>query len=783
LSVSNKTIDKLEFSKILEFIAVYAHTELGKSEILATKPFDKIEEAVKSGNLITEAKNLVIDNYFPPLVYLPDLHLDISKTGIEGILIPTKSILGILTLSEVSRNLYQYLKNNAENSQLFNVFAHGLFVDKNFEVNIKNILTEDGEVRDSASKELRVIRESIIEKQENLRKLVGKILKKLSDSSLVQEEYTTQREGRVVIPIKAEHKRHVRGFIHSESSTGQTVYIEPEETLELNNEIMSLVFAEKREIERILKQLCDYIGTYRNSLQNSLTIISNLDAVFAKAQYSIEILGCFPDFKAHKGFQIINGKHPFLLKKLGMNKTIPMNLNIKNDKIIVITGPNAGGKTVVLKTIGLLTLMFKSGLHIPVDADSNFLWFENILIDIGDQQSLEDDLSTFSSHLFNLKNILDVADSSSLVLLDELGTGTDPIEGSAISTGVLFELKKRNCTVLSTTHHSNLKILAGTTSGFQNSSMLFDTEIFMPTYIFTQGLPGASYAFEIAKRIGLNGELLEASKDYLETGKTKLEEILFSLEEKSNDLKEKLNKYEIENSRLSGLTTLYSKKISSLEKDKKEIIKHAKDEASLLLKEVNKKIENAVKNIREANADRIVVKSEREQLEKLKQNIFNKIGNADVLDKKTQGFNIGDFVSIIDTKTMGEIFSIYQDRAIIASGNIKIQAKLDSLIPAKRNNKSEDTSVYNFNSQSMIGLRLDIRGEKPEEAEFEVIKYLDDAYSQNLNVVEILHGKGNGVLKKMVHEVLKKHDFVSNYYFAKVEYGGEGITIVEFRQE
>jgi DNA mismatch repair protein MutS2 len=783
LPVNKIAIDKLELSKILDYIAIYANTELGKSEVLATKPFDKTEDAVYSGTLITEAKNLIINNSLPPFVYLSDLRNDISKTSIEGVSIPTKSILGILTLSELSRNLFKYLKNNAEQTKLFQTFAGDLFVDKNFESNIRNILTDEGEIKDSASKELRLIRDSIIEKQENLRRLVGKILKKLSESFLVQEEYTTQRDGRVVIPIKAEHKRHVRGFIHSESSTGQTVYIEPEETLELNNEIMSLVFAEKREIDRILRQLCDYIGKHKNELQKSLRAISKLDAVFAKAQYSIEIMGNFPSVESDKGFQIINGRHPFLLKKLGINKTIPLNLNIKEDKIIVITGPNAGGKTVVLKTIGLLTLMFKSGLHISADPDSNILWFDKILIDIGDQQSLEDDLSTFSSHLLNIKNILDVADSDSLVLLDELGTGTDPIEGSAIATGVLFELRKRNCTVLSTTHHSNLKILAGTTSGFQNSSMLFDTEKFLPTYVFTQGLPGASYAFEIAKRIGLKNELLEESKKYLEAGKSRIEEILFSLEEKSNDLKEKLNKYEIENTRLSALANLYNKKISSLEKDKKEIIKKAKDEASLLLKEVNRKIEIAIKNIRESNADKSIVKKERGQLEKLKENILEKIITANDSKENTHEFKVGDFVSIIDTQTSGEIFALNQDKAIISAGNIKIQAKLNSLIPAKKNKMTDNKSIFNFNTGSTIGLRFDIRGKKSEEAEFEVIKYLDDAYTQNLNTVEILHGKGNGVLKKMVQEILKNNENVNKFYFAKVEFGGEGITVVEFRQE
>jgi len=444
----------------------------------------------------------------------------------------------------------------------------------------------------------------------------------------------------------------------------------------------------------------------------------------------------------------------------------------------LITGPNAGGKTVVLKTVGLLTLMFMCGLHIPVSPDSNFIWFDKILIDIGDQQSLEDDLSTFSSHLFNLREILNLADSKSLVLLDELGTGTDPYEGSAIAIGILEELNLRKTFVLATTHHSNLKILAANTKGFQNSSMLFDTDKFIPTYIFTQGLPGASYAFEIAKRVGIPENILAKSKLNLASEKTKLEEVLFSLEQKSNELKDKLMKYEIENARLEGLTNLYSNQISKLEKDKKEIIRKAKQEAELLLKEVNSKIENAIKQIRESKADKVVIKVQREEIEKIKESVHNKI--VENSPQHITEFQVGDFVKIRDSQTIGEILSISGQKAVLLSGSIKLNAKISHLELTRKPKVNFENYKSQFQTFSDIGLRLDIRGKKPEEAEFEVIKYLDEAYN-NLNMVEILHGKGNGVLKKLVHEILKKSDFVKNYYFAKVEFGGEGITIVEFK--
>jgi len=305
--------------------------------------------------------------------------------------------------------------------------------------------------------------------------------------------------------------------------------------------------------------------------------------------------------------------------------------------------------------------------------------------------------------------------------------------------------------------------------------MLFDTDKFIPTYIFTQGLPGASYAFEIAKRVGIPENILAKSKLNLASEKTKLEEVLFSLEQKSNELKDKLMKYEIENARLEGLTNLYSNQISKLEKDKKEIIRKAKQEAELLLKEVNSKIENAIKQIRESKADKVVIKVQREEIEKIKESVHNKI--VENSPQHITEFQVGDFVKIRDSQTIGEILSISGQKAVLLSGSIKLNAKISHLELTRKPKVNFENYKSQFQTFSDIGLRLDIRGKKPEEAEFEVIKYLDEAYN-NLNMVEILHGKGNGVLKKLVHEILKKSDFVKNYYFAKVEFGGEGITIV-----
>ncbi len=781
--ITNKALDQLEYFKVLEYIKRYAVTENGKEQVILSKPSLDLTEVILEGNLVEAAKETLISADYPPIDYVPNLSEALAKSRIQGGLINVNDIRDILKLAQISRRLLQFLKNNSEAELIKEKYAEGFFVDKVFENHIEKVFTPEGEIADSASSELRAIRKDIREKSDSLRKTVNKILKKLSESYLVQEEYITQRDGRIVVPVKSEHKRHVRGFIHSESATGQTVYIEPEETLELNNEILSLHFAEKREIDRILKNLTKLIGEKSFELKRSLETLSAIDSIFARARYSIEIIGAFPSFEKNKSFEILDGRHPILIKKMGREKAVPLNLKVDKNNILLITGPNAGGKTVVLKTVGLLCALVQSGIHIPVSADSNFLLFDNILMDIGDQQSIEEDLSTFSSHLSNINSILKNTDESSLVLLDEIGTGTDPSEGSALAAAVLLKLQSIGSIVLATTHHGSLKILANSRSGFENASMEFDLENLEPTYKFHQGLPGSSYAFEVASRIGFDDDFLKSAEEYLDTDKNKIEKFLVELETKSRNYQEKLNKLEIENTRLKGLANLYEEKISKLETQKKEILADAKIKAESYLYDVNKKIESAIKNIKESNASREVIKSEKSSIEELKKKTEELVKEIETAEEKNIGdWEIGDYAMIKDTTTAGTIIEIDREkkRALLNTGSIKLQVKLSSLASAKKPKEKADYTTK-FYSPQIESLNLDIRGKKPEEAEYEVIRFLDDAFAASANRVEILHGKGTGALKATVHSILKKHEHVKNYYFAKLEFGGEGITIVELK--
>ncbi len=778
--VKKDVFEKLEYQKVLQYISKYCSTEKGREELLNQLPYDDPEKIKKEGSFLEDARNLLIQNRPPQLGAISDISSDLYKCKIEGTVLNRDRILQIMQLSVESRNFFNYLKNNSKTSpNIFNAFREQFFFDKILEHHIKNVFNENGEIKDSASAKLAGIRKQINSTRDDLLKSVKRIENRLKEKDFVQEDYLTLRDGRIVIPIKAEHKRHIKGFIHSESSTGQTVYIEPEETLELNNEIVSLFFSEKREEERILRELTKKIGESADDLLRTFHTLTNLDVVFAKASYAIEIIGVFPEIDNQKPFKLIEARHPIILRKSGRDKTVPLNITIDEDKVILITGPNAGGKTVVLKTIGLLALLVNACIPIPVDPDSNFHFYKKLFMDLGDNQSLEENLSTFSSHLSNINEIIEGANADSLVLIDEIGTGTDPNEGVAIANAVLIELQKKKSTVLATTHYGTLKLAISGLKGFQNSAMEFDTQNLEPTYKFNQGVPGSSYAFEIAKRIGLDDKVLKTAREFLDVDKHKIEEFLVNIEKKSQELETKLKRLEIENVRLSGLSNLYSQNVEKLEKEKKEILKRAKVQAEEYIANINKRVESVIKNIRESNAESKVIKESKKIIKEMIEENKSLIPQDEDVDTN---FKVGDIVKLKDTSTIGKIIEITKDKkeAALNVGNIKMKVKVQQLSHSKEKMAEVQNRDFDYDAPK-IDYRLDIRGKLPSDSEYEVVKFIDDAYSNGMERVEILHGKGSGVLKKLVGEILKKHEAVKSFYFAPIEFGGEGITIVELK--
>lgn len=778
--IDQSVIDKLEFPKVLDLISRYAITESGRNKVLNLLPVNNPDYIKNEGELVNEAKELLNTVGYPPIEYLSEIFTVISETRIDGAVISGIKLLEILKLAKTSRLLRQFVFQESRENSLLKQKASGLFADKLFENRIEKIITEQGEIKENASTELARLRKEINNKKSELVKSINRIIKSLKEEDIVREDYLTLRDGRMVIPVKVEHKRHLRGFIHSESSTGQTVYIEPEETLDLNNDIISTSFAEKREIERILKELTKVIGQSAGQLKVSLEALAEIDSIFARAKYSLEIIGEFPGIENSKPLYLSEARHPLLLKKLGRQNTVPLSFELNDINVVVITGPNAGGKTVVLKTIGLLNLMLQAGIHVPVNSESNFHIFDNILIDIGDQQSIEDDLSTFSSHLKNLTHIINSSDSKTLILLDEIGTGTEPAEGSALAASILDELQKKGSLVFATTHHGSLKVFAFNQKRMQNAAMEFDHSNLFPTYRFYLGIPGSSYAFEIAKRSGISESILDNAKKNIDDDKYSLERFLSELEEKSNKLNKKLNELEIENTRLKGLSALYKKSYEKIENEKKEILKKVKVESDLYLDNVNKQIEKVIKEIREKEASKEVIREAKKIIQDVKEENKNAFNFLNDKTNDNRQYKVGDTVAIKNSSTVGKIVEINKEKvqATILVGSIKMKVKLSELIEAAESKSVQKEKFNNF-LITEIDYRLDIRGERPEEAEYKVIRFIDEAYQASLDRVEILHGKGTGALKKTVWDILKHHDKIKNYYFAAIEFGGDGITIVE----
>lgn len=782
MSVSDTEIT-LEFPKVLKYVSAYAQTDVGKLLINDLRPLHNLATIALEGKCATEAKEILVRSNYPPIEYLPDINEPLRIAKIDGAVLEVKQIMSILSLAQISRNLVRFLSDNIVLAPELKLKGNHLFSDKVLEHHITSLITESGELKDSASKLLKEIRSDIRSKNEELRRLVNRLVKDLSEKDLVREEYITLREGRVVIPVKSEHKRHIKGFIHSESATGQTVYIEPEETLNLNNEIVSLSFAEKREIERILRELTKRIAEHSDTLLNSLLIVAELDKYFAIAKYSIETRGSFPTLDDSKPLLISDARHPVLLKKLTREGTVPLNLKIAGNKIIILTGPNAGGKTVVLKNVGLLSIMVQCGLHIPASPDSNFHIFNHIFVDIGDKQSIEDDLSTFSSHLSNLYNILEQADNHSLVLLDELGTGTEPAAGSALATAIISRLKEKGVTLLAATHLGALKLLANETEGIENASMEFNTIELKPTYTFRQGIPGSSYAFEIAKRIGFDNDLLKLASAHLNPEQEKFDKSLVDMENKSRILEEKLRTAEINETKLRGLISLYNERITKLDREKKLILKHSREEGEKFLNEAKHSINAIIKEIRESGASKQAIKNANVTLHNILAEGKTLHKEEPVPSAEVQNLKVGDTVRIKGSNSTGiiEEFLRNGEMAHITSGTIRLKVKVSELELTAPEKKKPAFSEYSLITEAQYGFRLDIRGKKPEETELEIIKFVDTAYSSSRDRIEILHGKGTGVLKKLVKEILDSHPGVKSYHFAPVEYGGEGVTIVELK--
>ncbi len=779
-----KSFEKLDLPKIFSHVRKYTSTEVGSILIENDVIADSIKDAELLQNLTNEAKNYLESSSELEISFLPDLNEQINKSRIGGYILSSKDLLKICDLLRNSRIIKNAFSENSLNLENLCFLSEDLIVDKLVEKRINDVLDDYGEIKDNASTELRRIRSEIKQQNEHLRKVADRILKSFAEKGIVQEELITLRDGRIVLPIKSEYKKQVKGFIHSESATGLTTYIEPEETLELNNELLSLHFEENREVTRILQLLTSEVSKIAPQLTKSLSLVAKIDSIFAKAKYSIEIRGTKVNFSVDRSFEIISCRHPLLIQTLGYQKTVPFNLKLdENVKCLVISGPNAGGKTVLMKTIGVISILARYGYHLPIQPDSTIPFFNDVHIDIGDEQSIDNDISTFGSHLKSIKEIYNSSDHDSLILIDEIGTGTDPSEGVSLAAGIVKLLIEKGSFVIVTTHHSYLKLFAANHENAINASMEFDADNLEPTYKFIQGIPGSSYAFEISERLALPYEILQTARSFREKNAAEVEQYISSLHQKLQVYSKLLEEVKAEKLQLDKLITQFNNQLNELNSTKKEIKQKALEEAFAVVKSANALVEKAVKSIKESKADSKIVKQFREQI-KIKKNEIESQLEETSLPINSGSIVIGDFAISKEKNIKGKVIGIdeHKNSAQLLIGNLKVKTKLSTLLKIKPEQEiKRSAKVFNLRNE-LIPVRLDIRGQRAAKGEKLVIEFLDKASVSGLILLEILHGKGDGILRSLVKEWLTRHPFVESFYPAPIEQGGDGITIIKLKE-
>ncbi|MBX2840470.1 MAG: Smr/MutS family protein, partial [Flammeovirgaceae bacterium] len=662
------------------------------------------------------------------------------------------------------------------------------------------VIDEKGVMRDNASPELSRIRQRINSEQNNLRKKLDQILRNFKSLGIAKDGVSaTIREGRMVIPIGAEYKRKVKGFIHDTSATGQTVYIEPEEVLNINNEIRELELRERQEIIKILTKLTDKVRPSVESLLKANQFLGILDFIRAKAELGIELEAIRPDANNEPGIEWYHAFHPLLYlsyKKLD-KKVVPQNIRLSEEnRILLISGPNAGGKSVTLKTIGLIQYMFQCGLLVPILETSKMGFYKNIFMDIGDEQSLEDDLSTYSSHLTNMKHFVLHSNHRTLCLIDEFGSGTEPQLGAAIAESILESLNYKKAQGVITTHYANLKFYADRKEGLVNGAMRYDVEHLKPLYQLEIGKPGSSFALEIAENIGLPKRIVNNARKKVGSKYINIEKLLSQLEQEKKELQDKTRDLERLESQLKVNKDKYESLKDFQEQNKKKLLNEAKLEADRLLKSANQKIENTIRAIKENKAEKNLTKAVRKDLESFKKAIQPVKTQEKVPEEPTEeikiiggNISIGDLVKIEGQEAIGEVLEINNKDATVGIGELRTKIKIKRLVKVSRKvfkkqlKKSAGyTASININKKmAEFKPKIDLRGKRVEEALILLDEFMDEAIMLGQSSVNIVHGKGDGILRQVIRDHLRNVKEIKRMEDEHADRGGHGVTIVNFR--
>lgn len=787
-----KSMHTLELTRVLAQLAEQAVSAEAKRRALELTPETDLDEVVRMQRETSDAKKLIGMFGSPAFAGIRDVKGALQRADMGGSL-NMRELLDVAMLLQTARRVRGYLDEGGRVETCLKSRFDSLSANKYLEELINTSILSEDEMADQASSELADIRKKIRAANAKIREVLQHMISSPSHAKHLQEAIITQRSGRYVIPVKSEYKNDVGGMVHDVSSTGATVFIEPASVVKINNDLRELAGKEEREIERILAALSAEVSTYSSNIESDYNVLVGLDLLFAKAKLSYNHNADAPELNAKGEVFLKDARHPLLDAK----KTVPVTVRLGQEfDTLVITGPNTGGKTVALKTIGLLTLMAECGLHVPARSGSKVAVFETVYADIGDEQSIEQSLSTFSAHMVNIVEILKTADDRSLILFDELGAGTDPVEGAAIAVAIIQYAMALGAKLAVTTHYTELKSFALTTNRVENASCEFDVETLKPTYKLLIGVPGKSNAFAIAHRLGLSDHIIDTARGLVDSESQQFDEILQKLEEKRTALETELaeaEKLRRENEELHRK----AKEIDSrLEAERETARERAREEAEEIIKEARRaadKVFDEIEALRKAQRKKDDVQRINEARASLK-GAVNESGRA-LKGKETKPqakplkrpLKVGDTVELLAFGTRGTVLSLPD-----ADGNLRVQAGVlkvtTKLSEIDLVENAENKSVTAIVEKSRAALRehkvsteLDIRGMASDEAIPVVDRYLDQAFLAKLNSVFIIHGKGTGVLRAAVQTHLRRHPHVKSFRLGTFGEGENGVTVVEIR--
>lgn len=792
--MNQKVLRTLEYNKIVERLAEYAFGADTKERCLSLLPSTCLSEITNAQQQTKDAMNRSLKKGRLDCSGIKPLSSAIRRVEIGGTM-NIEELLGLCKLLETARRVKAYGRKEREDipSDSLSEFFDGLEPLSPLCDEIRRCIISVDEISDDASSNLKSIRRSIRSTGDRIHAQLNQMLNNQNVRNCLQDFVITMRNGRYCLPVKAEAKSQITGMVHDQSSSGSTLFIEPMAVVNLNNELKELSIKEQDEIAVILATLSAKAGEYIPAIETDYQILTELDFIFAKAAYALEYNGITPHFNTERKIRILKGRHPLLDAK----KVVPIDISLGSDfDQLVITGPNTGGKTVSLKTVGLLTLMGQAGLPIPAGDRSELAVFDDIFADIGDEQSIEQNLSTFSSHMTNIIHILKEANEHSLVLFDELCAGTDPTEGAALAVSILSYFHSRGIRTMATTHYSEIKIYALTTGGIENACCEFDVETLSPTYRLLIGIPGKSNAFAISKKLGLSDTLIEDARTRISSNEQNFEDLLSDLEASRITIEKEqaeINRYKSE---ITALKQQLKNKQEKLDESRDAILRKAKEEANQILQEAKDTADEAIRNFNKYGTTRPSI----QEMEKQRTNIREKMAaneKKSSKEKETAIYNpkvpkklrIGDSVKVLSMNLTGTVHSLpnakgdlFVQMGILRSQvNIKDLVLIEDAAPGSKKYAKTGAGKLKMSKSASVSTEINLIGKTVDEAIALLDKYLDDAYLAHLPSVRIVHGKGTGALRSAVQSHLKRQSYIKSFHLGEFGEGDAGVTIAEFK--